>query len=100
MIEIRYRRRALRDLDRIRAYIEAKADDTHAAEKVRQHILGRIERLRIVPLTGSPTKIPRLRILFPTKYPYRIYYLVSPERVTILHIRHTSRDVPDLDKLR
>lgn len=100
MTEIKYRRIALRDLDRIRAYIEAKADDPAAAERVRRHLLGRIEHLRLLPLTGSPTKVPRLRILFPTTYPYRIYYLVAIDHVTILHIRHPSRDVPDLDTLR
>ncbi|HEY5827616.1 MAG TPA: type II toxin-antitoxin system RelE/ParE family toxin [Hyphomicrobiaceae bacterium] len=33
--------------------------------------------------------------MFPTRYPYRIYYTVQGDEVVILHIRHTARRAPD-----
>jgi plasmid stabilization system protein ParE len=47
------------------------------------------------PFIGVVSSNPQIRILPPTRYPYRIYYTVQGEDVVILHIRHTARLAPD-----
>jgi hypothetical protein len=44
---------------------------------------------------GLATSNPHIRILPPTRYPYRIYYTVQSDELVILHIRHTARLAPD-----
>jgi plasmid stabilization system protein ParE len=44
---------------------------------------------------GALTSDPLLRILQPTRYPYRIYYTVQSDEIVILHIRHTARRTPE-----
>ena len=51
------------------------------------------------PLIGVATSEPGIRILPPTRYPYRIYYTVTDVAVVILHIRHSARHDPDLGDL-
>jgi hypothetical protein len=46
------------------------------------------------PAWGVPSSQTGVRILQPTRYPYRIYYTVQGDDVVILHIRHTSRQAP------
>jgi plasmid stabilization system protein ParE len=44
---------------------------------------------------GTASSSPEIRILAPTRYPYRIYYTVQRNEVAILHIRHTARQAPE-----
>ncbi len=89
--------RARDDLAKIRAYI--KEADPAAATRVGQHLSSRIKRLAFYPEIGVPTLREAFRILQPTRYPYRIYYAVLDDTVRILHVRHTSRERPDIDEL-
>jgi plasmid stabilization system protein ParE len=57
-------------------------------------LAARIERLRSHPLIGIATDNPDIRVLPPTRYPYRIYYTVRGDEVVILHIRDTARRAP------
>jgi plasmid stabilization system protein ParE len=83
----------LHDLKEIRRYIARI--DAIATNRVRQHLMARINQLRDVPLSGITAKdMPEIRILNPTRYPYRIYYAIEANQVVVLHIRHTSRDAP------
>ena len=86
--------RARDDLANIRAYI--RSADPAAATRVGQHLSTRIKRLASLPDLGAVTDRPGLRILYPTRYPYRIYYAVLDDAVRILHVRHTSREQPDI----
>jgi plasmid stabilization system protein ParE len=92
-------RQARSDLRDIKAHLLEVADK-HAAERVRRHLVQKIERLAKFPLVGIVTSDPLVRVLSPTRYPYRRYYTVSGESVIVLHIRHTFRDLPELDDLR
>jgi toxin ParE1/3/4 len=94
MKPLRYSRRALKDLEAIRRYI-AK-DNPAAADRVNQHLKVRIGQLSRDPLRSVAASSPQFRILFPTKYPYRVYFEVATDHVAILHIRHTSRQQPKL----
>ena len=93
-MNIRWDVRALEDLRDIRRYI-AQRGSPAAADRVRQHLRTRIERLITRPSIGVLTSNPEIRILPPTRYPYRIYYTIQGDDVVILHIRHSARSEPD-----
>jgi plasmid stabilization system protein ParE len=93
-MRLRWRPRALQDLRDIRSYIAAHSSPT-AAERVRRHLRTRAARLLDSPSIGVVTSDPEIRILPPTRYPYRIYYTVQGDDVVILHIRHTARKSPE-----
>jgi hypothetical protein len=45
------------------------------------------------------TNEPDIRVLPPTRYPYRIYYTITADAVVILHVRHNARRDPDFSNL-
>src|SRR4051794_4711297 len=97
-LRIRFYRRADQDLQDIQSYLVQQAG-AQAAERVRLHLLGKIRRLANAPLMGRPTSSAEIRILPPTRYPYRIYYAAARDTVIVLHIRHSARREPDLTSL-
>ena len=92
-MKIRLDVQAQADLRAIREYLLENASKV-AANKVRQHLRTRIQRLAKTPSIGIRTSDPNVRILSPAKYPYRIYFAVDGDVITILHIRHTARRAP------
>jgi len=97
-MNIRWDVRALDDLRDIRHYI-AQHGPPAAADRVREHLRTRVARLITRPLIGVLTSNPDIRVLPPTRYPYRIYYTIQGDDVVILHIRHSARSEPnDLSK--
>jgi toxin ParE1/3/4 len=92
-MKLRWDPRALQDLTEIRSYIATKASPG-AAERVRRHLRNRAESLRKNPFLGVVSSHAEMRVLAPTRYPYRIYYTVQRNEVIILHIRHTARRAP------
>lgn len=92
-MSLRFDARALADLREIHSYIAAHGSPT-AAEAVRRHLLARIDRLRRHPLMGVSTDHPHIRVLPPTRFPYRIFYSAQADDVVILHVRHTARQAP------
>jgi plasmid stabilization system protein ParE len=97
-MKLEFRPRALFDLIEIRDHLLDSADE-QAAERVRLHLMTRLKRLERQPTLGIPSSFPTIRVLSPTKYPYRIYFTVLATEVVILHIRHTSRQLPELGTL-
>ncbi|MEZ0303212.1 MAG: type II toxin-antitoxin system RelE/ParE family toxin [Hyphomicrobiaceae bacterium] len=91
---LRWDRRALQDLKDIHSYVAANSSPG-SAERVRRHLRNRTDLLASSPLLGVASSNPSIRVLFPTRYPYRIYYTVQGDEVVILHIRHTARRAPD-----
>jgi toxin ParE1/3/4 len=67
--------------------------DTDAAARVVLTIQQRALRLQAFPLSGARLDLGNTRKLSIVRYPYVIAYDVEPERVIILRVRHTSRDV-------
>jgi toxin ParE1/3/4 len=47
--------------------------------------------LRLQPHTGTKTRIPGIRRVFLTPYPYLIDYYVGDDEIVVLRFRHTSR---------
>lgn len=97
-LKVRFDLQAKRDLQDIRSYLVTQAGDW-AAERVRLELKRRIAMLAERPLAGVATDIAHVRVLLPTRYPYRIYYVLRDDTVVILHIRHTSRRSPDASDL-
>ena len=98
-LKVRLDAQAKRDLLEIRNYLTEHAG-TDTADRVRMHLRQRINRLRQAPLIGVVTSEPSIRILPPTRYPYRIYYTLTAEAVVVLHVRHSARRDPDLGDLK
>ena len=97
-MKLRFDARAICDLREIHAYLIEKAE-VGAADSVRTHLRVRTRQLAKRPLIGLATTMSEIRVLPPTRYPYRIYYTIQGEDLVILHIRHTSRRAPEADEL-
>jgi plasmid stabilization system protein ParE len=97
-MRLEFRPRAVIDLGEIRDYLLEHGGDL-LAERVRRHFETRFDLLLRNPFIGVDTSKVGVRILSPTKYPYRIYFTILPDAIVILHVRHTARDVPDLDEM-
>jgi plasmid stabilization system protein ParE len=96
-LKINFTGRAGSDLDEIKAYLMAV--DSAAAERVRDSIEQAINTMSFFPGIGRPTNTEGVCMLPVVRYPYRIYHTVSTDTVTILHIRHTSRDISEKSEL-
>jgi plasmid stabilization system protein ParE len=92
-------RRAERDLQDIHDYLLSAAG-AKAADRVRVHLRRKIGLLARSPHLGRPTSNPDIRLLAPTRYPYRVYYTLTDAAVIVLHIRHSARRDLDPDDLR
>ena len=97
-LKLRFDPQTITDLLDIRAYLLTKTD-TGTAERVRAHLRLRMEKLRHNPRLGVRTSEPDIRVLPPTRYPFRIYYTITADAVVILHVRHSARRDPDFSNL-
>jgi toxin ParE1/3/4 len=91
-------RQARADLVSIRDYLLEHAGEA-AANNVRDYLRARMSLLLRLPFAGRQSSNSAIRMLAPTKYPYRIYYTLRGKTVVILHIRHASRRPPDVGKM-
>ena len=86
---LRFSRRAEADLRSILQFIAEERPE--AARRV----VGAIERAVWIlvdhPQSGRPTDLPGVRVLTVPRLPFRVFYLLEPDSVTILHVRHTAR---------
>ncbi len=80
--------RSQRNIEKIRAYIES--DNPKAAQTVVDELVISAAMLRAFPLLGKPWK-REARKLVVSKYPYVIIYKLTPAKVLILAVAHTSR---------
>ncbi|MFN0218842.1 MAG: type II toxin-antitoxin system RelE/ParE family toxin [Hyphomicrobium sp.] len=93
-LKVRLHARAQADLRAIRDYLLEHAGP-RPANRVRLHLREKMALLSESPNIGAQTSIPQIRILPPTRYPYRIYYTVVADAVIVLHVRHTARQAPE-----
>ena len=96
-MQLEFSPRALADLAEIRSYHLDHASE-QAADNVRRYLLRRFDAIAKKPSLGIASSRDGVRILNPSKYPYRIYFAVIGA-VVILHVRHTARRLPDVDNL-
>ncbi len=97
-LSIRLDPQARQDLTAIRAYLLSQAGP-QPAKRVGSYLQRRIRSLANNPRLGIVTSEPRIRVLPPTRYPYRIFYTITPDAIVILHIRHSARRDPDFTNL-
>jgi toxin ParE1/3/4 len=87
-MRIRYTPAAFSDREQILEYLRERS--AAGARNVAASISQTVEQLRDQPYSGHRTENPEVRVIFVTRYPYKIFYRVR-DAVEILHIRHTSR---------
>jgi toxin ParE1/3/4 len=86
---VRYKKRALDDIEQIHRYI-AKFDPA-AAKRVVRRIEHSIGRLNILPLSGRPGVVPGTRLLAVPGVPYIVVHRVRNDAVDIIAVLHTAR---------
>lgn len=88
-MKVRYTPRAFSDLEAIRSYISQH--NPAAAGRVVALIENIVVRLGDFPEAGHRSPELEARVIFSTRYPYRIYYRLVGGEISILHIRHAAR---------
>jgi len=91
-MEIRWLRRALKNLDQEAAFIAE--DDPDAARLVVQRIRQAIAMLAENPALGRIGRVPGTRELVVPKTRYLIPYRVRDQRIEILRVFHAARKPP------
>lgn len=91
-MKIRYRPKALAQLDAMFTYIAER--NPNSADKVLRRIKQSIDRLAEFPLSGRPSKVQDIRELSIVRYPYIVFYAVdeAKQEVLILRVRHSAQD--------
>ena len=87
-MKVRYTPAAFSDREQILDYLRERS--AAGAGNVAASIRKTIDQLREHPHSGHQTENPEVRVIFVTRYPYKIFYRVR-DAIEILHIRHTSR---------
>jgi toxin ParE1/3/4 len=91
-MRVEYSKRATADLHKVSADSRAFGEMVAAAVEVRIREI--IAQLSEYP-KGRPQVIerPGVYVAALVRYPYKIFYRIFGDRVKILHIRHTSREL-------
>jgi addiction module RelE/StbE family toxin len=87
-MKLRYKVRALRDLEKIHGYISQS--DTVAAGAVVRRIERSLNRLLILPMSGRPS-VKGTRLLVVPGLPYVVVHRVAGDVVDVIAVLHTSR---------
>jgi toxin ParE1/3/4 len=95
---VRWRRAANNDVLNIVEYY-VQEDSLDAATRFSDALELVESRIRRQPGIGSPRyshelSIPGLRFCLVPRFPYLVFYRVSPEGVEILRVFHAQRDIP------
>jgi toxin ParE1/3/4 len=86
---VRYKKRALDDIEQIHRYIAEF--DPAAAKRVIQRIEHSIGRLNILPRSGRPGVVAGTRLLAVPGVPYIVVHRVRNETVDVIAVLHTAR---------
>ena len=89
-MKVRYRARALADIDDINGYIEQRSPT--GARNVLASIHVTIRSITEQPFASEQTDHPDIRVKFVRRYRYKVFYrIIDRDTVEIIHVRHTSR---------
>jgi plasmid stabilization system protein ParE len=89
-MKVRYRARALADLEEISRYLEPRSPV--GARNVLGAIRDSVEQIAGDPFLAARTSDPALRVKVLGRYRYKIFYeVIDSDAVDITHIRHTAR---------
>lgn len=82
---------ALADVEDIREYLSAHYPFTMPSVERRIQVV--LNHIASWPKSGRPVvERPGVRVVPLLRYPYRIFYRVTPDAVEILHIHHSARN--------
>jgi toxin ParE1/3/4 len=89
-VKVRYTLSALADLEAILDYVTEQSPQ--GANRIKARIQA-IERLLAQhPLSGARTRLPWLRRITVSPYPYLIFYEATDSEAIIHAVRHSARD--------
>jgi toxin ParE1/3/4 len=88
-MKVRYRERALLDLEEISAYISERSPI--GAINVLAAIHAAVRDAALNPLGPRQTSDPEVRVKIVRRYLYKIFYIVADDGIEILHVRHGAR---------
>src|SRR6266702_278035 len=89
-MKIRYRARAISDLEEIYRYLEPRSST--GAGNVLRSIHAAIGILAVHPHSAERTSDPEIRVRVLGRYRYKIFYSVADsDTIEIVHIRHSAR---------
>jgi toxin ParE1/3/4 len=88
-MKVRYRGRALADLEEIFEYIDKRSPS--GARNVIDEIHAAINSIAEFPLSAQQTSYPRIHVKIVRRYRYKIFYVVEADQIEILHVRHGAR---------
>ena len=88
-VNVRYTRRAVAQIDRALAYIEARSPQ--GAQHLRDRVAALVSLLQEQPYAGRATSRPKVRRLSANPFPYLIDYRVTANEVIIMRFRHAAR---------
>lgn len=89
-MRVRYRPRALADIDEIFEYLNERSPA--GARRVLSSIVDAIDEIGANPHAAQATSNPDIRAKTLGRYRYKIFYAVErDEFVEIIHVRHTAR---------
>jgi toxin ParE1/3/4 len=88
-MKLRYKKRALADIESIHKYISAY--DRQAANGVVSRIERSIARLLVLPMSGRPGPVAGTRLLVVPGVPYIVLHRVGDETIDIIAVLHAAR---------
>ena len=89
-MRIRYRTRALSDLDGIYDYLAPRSQA--GALNVLRSIHDAIEQIAAHPLAAIETSMPGIRVKILGRYRYKVFYSIADaDSIEIIHVRHSAR---------
>ncbi len=88
-MRIRYLPSALRQLDHVLDYIDAR--NPRGADRVKERNHAVIELVAAHPMAGEATNRPAQRRVVVNPYPYVVYYRINKDEVVIQRVRHAAR---------
>ncbi len=89
-MKVRYRERALSDIDEIFQFINARSPV--GARKVLHALADAIDEIGAYPLASPVSSDADIRVKILTRYRYKIFYsIVDDDFIEIVHVRHAAR---------
>jgi toxin ParE1/3/4 len=88
-MKVRYRQRALTDLDEIFKYLNERSPQ--GARNVLAAIRAAVDDIAQNPFIARQTSDPTVRVKVVRRYLYKIFYAPGADEVEVLHIRHGAR---------
>ncbi|BAC88751.1 type II toxin-antitoxin system mRNA interferase toxin, RelE/StbE family [Gloeobacter violaceus] len=92
-MKVLWRRSAIEDLDVAREYLQSR--NPAAARRVIDRIEEATRRLAVMPYLGKTGHVEETRELVVPRTPYRLIYRIVDERLEIISVIHSAREMPE-----